>query len=215
MLTSYLTRPLLTPDELARVHSLVRSGFFAAPDFPRAQNNTEMVSGVEKYDVSKIVFDALARDTQFGDFVFPKQSTTIIVSRTLEGQGFRAHHDYATNGHYSTTVFLSDPTTYDGGALTLYLEGEEREFRLPAGNAITYHTGVPHCVTPVTRGERLAAVFWTTSLVADSRYRQILSDLRHVRSLLPSDFTYDLSQSVEDPAFLIQGVENKLIQLLL
>ena len=38
--------------------------------------------------------------------------------------------------HYSTTVFLNNPDEYDGGELSLYIDGKI-SFKLNAGHAIT------------------------------------------------------------------------------
>jgi predicted 2-oxoglutarate/Fe(II)-dependent dioxygenase YbiX len=86
------------------------------------------------------------------------------------------------------------------------------DYALPAGHAITYSTGIPHCVAEVTKGVRYAVVFWTTSLVKDARYREILADLRTVKRMLPRDYGYDLTETVNDPHFILQGVENNIMR---
>lgn len=83
----------------------------------------------------------------------------------------------------SFTLFLSDPAAYGGGALLLSgLEGE-RELKPPAGTAVLYPTGQLHRVTPVTSGERLAAVGWIQSRVGRADQREILFDLAQVRAV--------------------------------
>lgn len=72
----------------------------------------------------------------------------------------------------SMTVFLSDPATYDGGELRF--NGGESKYKPAAGAAVLYPTGAPHSVSCVTRGERLAAVFWVQSLVPLNSRRQLL-----------------------------------------
>ena len=49
--------------------------------------------------------------------------------------------------------------------------------KLPAGDLILYPATSLHHVTPVTRGERVAAFFWTQSLVRDDGQRTLLYDL--------------------------------------
>ena len=61
----------------------------------------------------------------------------------------------------------------------------EREFRPPAGAAVIYQTGQLHRVTPVTRGERLAAVGWVQSLVRRADQRELLFDLDRARAATP------------------------------
>lgn len=179
-----------------------------------SQKNSEMVNG-HNSSIAPIIMGAIDRDAGFRDLVFPGQSTGIIVSKTEVDQGFKVHHDVPSNGDYSTSVFLSDPETYEGGELSMWLGGEERKFALPAGHAITYPTGIPHYVAEVKKGVRYAVVFWTTSIIRDHRYREVIGDLRKIRSLLPKTYGYDLEAAVNDPAFLVQDVENKIIRYFL
>ena len=58
-------------------------------------------------------------------------------------------------------------------------------------------------------------MFWTTSLIKDARWREVMGDLRKAKKLLPRDYGYDLAQTDKDPHFLIQGVENKLLRYFL
>jgi PKHD-type hydroxylase len=218
MTASFYIRGLLTGEELAvateyLTHAEWSKSTDKIPEYlPAGQNNSEMVGGLLRTEMSKLIFKKVDRDQGFKDRVFPKNSTDLIVSRSDVGEGFSAHLDITSVGEFSTTVFLSDPSTYEGGELCLYLEEEVRKFKLPAGTAITYTTGAPHCVAPVTSGVRFAGVFWTASLVRDVRYREILAGVRQARRLLPVGRTYDLEEASVDPEFILQGVEHKLIR---
>jgi len=220
-MTNLYTRSLLSEDELQEIHEILdktewdRHASVNNVYLDAHQKNSEMVGGAVRNRITEITFAAINRDKVFRDIVFPKHSTGIIVSKTEVGQGFKIHHDMPSNGDFSTTIFLSDPTTYEGGQLTMYIGGDEKMVALPAGHAITYDTGIPHCVKQVTKGVRYAIVFWTTSLVRDNRWREILMDLRKTKKLLPRDYGYDLTQTDTDPHFLIQGVENKILRYFL
>ena len=48
---------------------------------------------------------------------------------------------------------------------------------LPAGHLLLYPSTSVHRVEPVTRGARLAAVFWIESMVRSNEQRQLLFDL--------------------------------------
>ncbi|WP_417251669.1 Fe2+-dependent dioxygenase [Castellaniella sp.] len=74
----------------------------------------------------------------------------------------------------STTVFFSDPDDYDGGELIIQDTYGEQRVKLPAGQAVVYPGTSLHQVTPVTRGVRYAAFFWTQSLVRDDSQRSLL-----------------------------------------
>lgn len=77
----------------------------------------------------------------------------------------------------SCTVFLNDPEDYDGGELVIADTYGEQRVRLPAGHAVVYPGTSVHRVTPVTRGQRVAAFFWVQSLVRDDGQRRLLYDM--------------------------------------
>ncbi len=77
----------------------------------------------------------------------------------------------------SLTIFLNPPETYEGGELTLETGYGQKSMKLPAGDGILYPTTMQHWVNEVKRGERLCAIVWLQSLVADQAKRQILYDL--------------------------------------
>jgi PKHD-type hydroxylase len=77
----------------------------------------------------------------------------------------------------STTLFLSDPDEYDGGELIVVDTYGEHEVKLPAGDMVVYASGSLHRVEPVTRGARVAAFFWTQSMVRDDARRTMLFEL--------------------------------------
>ncbi len=217
-MTTLYPRPLLTGGELTEIRQILQQAQWGHHEsvlreyLSAHQKNSEMIWSEGKARIGEIVMAAINRDNGFRDMVFPMQSTQVIVSRTEVGQGFKTHHDMPSNGDYSTTVFLSDPATYKGGELTMFLGGAEQKFALPAGHALTYDTGVPHCVKEVTEGVRYAVVFWTTSLLRDSRWREIIGDLRRVKKMLPRDYSYDLAETTNDPHFIVQGIENKIMR---
>jgi PKHD-type hydroxylase len=84
----------------------------------------------------------------------------------------------------SFTLFLSDPTTYEGGELVIETTGGEQAFKLTAGSMILYPSSTLHRVETITAGIRLAAVGWIQSLVRDAADREILFDLDTVRQEL-------------------------------
>ena len=77
----------------------------------------------------------------------------------------------------SMTVFLSEPDEYEGGELQIATEFGTQSVKLPAGHAVLYPSSSLHQVTPVLRGERLAAICWMQSLVADGAIRRSLFEL--------------------------------------
>jgi len=77
----------------------------------------------------------------------------------------------------SATLFLSSPDDYDGGELVIEDTYGARAVKLPAGDMVLYPATSLHRVTPVTRGVRLASVWWVESMVRDDAQRTLLFDL--------------------------------------
>jgi PKHD-type hydroxylase len=110
-----------------------------------------------------------------------KAMTPLILSRYRQGQTYGLHVDDAVMGGIRTdisfTLFLSDPASYEGGALILEDSLEARAVKLPAGGIFLYPSNSLHRVEPVTSGERLAIVGWVQSHIRDPGQREILFDL--------------------------------------
>ena len=62
----------------------------------------------------------------------------------------------------SVIVQLSDPTQYEGCRLRLFNDSDYDPGLIEQGDMIVFPSWTPHCVTPITRGERHALVSWIT-----------------------------------------------------
>ena len=100
--------------------------------------------------------------------------------RPIDGAAKRIRTDL------SMTLMLSDAADYDGGALEIMDLAGGRSIILPAGDAILYPASSVHCVTPVTRGVRLAAFTWIQSLVRDNGERDLLFEIDTAIQRLPA-----------------------------
>lgn len=124
----------------------------------------------------------------FGIAARPKQMSPILFSKYLEGMHYGSHVDDAFMGSLrsdlSYTLFLSDPSSYDGGELVMDQTYGEQAFKLQAGDMIVYPSTTLHRVEPVTRGERLAAVGWVQSRIRRADQRELLFDLDSARLAL-------------------------------
>lgn len=129
-----------------------------------------------------LVVDLLWDNGLFYAAAQPKEIHSPLFSRYTAGKQYGLHMDNALMGDMridmSLTLFLSDPTDYDGGELIMYFPTGERSVKLAAGSAVLYPTTALHRVAEVTRGERLVAVTWIRSLVRDPAKREILFDLK-------------------------------------
>ena len=191
---------VLTPDDVQRVREGLAKVPFqdgkatAGPVARKVKSNQQAVGadpGAEP--LRRFVREALMRHPVFAAYARPAAWSRIMFSRYAPGDAYGMHTDDAFMGadgggrlrtDMSFTLFLSDPETYEGGALLLDGLDGEREHRPEAGDAVLYATGRLHQVTPVTRGERLAAVGWIESAIRRDDQRELLFDLERVRSSL-------------------------------
>ncbi|MGB8814579.1 MAG: Fe2+-dependent dioxygenase [Paracoccaceae bacterium] len=124
---------------------------------------------------------ALATNALFTSATRPAAMTRLILSRYRAGQTYGLHVDDAMMSGLRTdvsfTLFLSDPETYDGGALIIEDSFEQRAVKLPAGSLFLYPSTTLHRVEPVAAGERLAIVGWVQSSIRRADQREILFDL--------------------------------------
>lgn len=140
---------------------------------------------------------AIERHPVFGAYVRPARWSKLMFNRYGRGETYGLHFDDPIMGSgearirsdLSFTLFLSDPETYEGGALLIDGLDGEREIKLPAGAMVVYPTGALHQVTPVVTGIRHACVGWVQSLIRRDDERAILFDLSRVRSGLPAGET--------------------------
>lgn len=124
---------------------------------------------------------ALANSPLFRSAARPKALTRLILSRYRQGETYGLHVDDALmqglRTDLSFTLFLAEPSTYDGGALVVEDTFESRAIKLSAGDLILYPSTTLHRVEPVTQGERLAVVGWVQSLIRRADQREVLFDL--------------------------------------
>jgi PKHD-type hydroxylase len=156
------------------------------------------------------VEEALRRHPLFAIAARPRKLSRLMFSRYEPGMEYGAHTDDAIMSDalrtdLAFTLFLADPETYEGGALTIESALGEQEIKLSAGDAILYPAGTIHRVSPVTQGARLACVGWVQSLVADAGQREVLFDLAVTRTRLTQT-----SAAVSDLLVLDKAISNLL-----
>ena len=89
---------------------------------------------------------------------------------------------------YSFTIFLKDPSTYEGGVLEMKMQdGQVQQFKLPAGQMVLYPTGQLHRVTEVTSGSRRCIVGWMQSAFADSEDRALNAEFCELMNFAKED----------------------------
>ena len=180
---------------LAHVHGLIAKGKFidgsrtAGPTAQRVKRN-EQLDGHDEVtkEIKAFIVERLKQSPLLQFTAFPRVIRNPLISRYGPGMEYGLHVDDALMGQgnlersdLSLTLFLNDPGAYDGGELEIMSAMGTQHVKLPAGAAVVYPSGALHRVTPVTRGERLAAVTWIHSFVRDAYKREILHDLYRVR----------------------------------
>jgi PKHD-type hydroxylase len=131
----------------------------------------------------EIVFGALHRHRDFSRMALPLELSVPMLNRYGVGMTYGAHYDKPfmptpdgprIRGDLSATLFLSDPADYDGGELCFARVGIEERIKLKAGDLFLYPASTLHSVAPVTRGERLAVVFWIQSMIREHDKREMV-----------------------------------------
>ena len=157
-------------------------GAKTAGRFARAvKANDQAAASDAREAVLATVSRALLAHPVFAAAARPKAMTPLILSRYRQGQTYGLHVDDALMAGLRTdisfTLFLSDPESYDGGALIIEDSLEARAVKLAAGSVFLYPSTTLHRVEPVTAGERLAVVGWVQSRIRQADQREILFDL--------------------------------------
>jgi len=135
--------------------------------------------------LDEIILGAMWSNASFRAAAIPRKIMPPYVSKYTEGMSYGVHvdnpvivaGDTAVRTDISMTLFLSDPEGYEGGELTVKSDAGETHVKLPKGDGVIYPTGELHAVRPVTSGERICAVTWVQSMVADPTRRRIAYEL--------------------------------------
>jgi PKHD-type hydroxylase len=199
---------LLNPAQLAKAKEVLRSADFidgrASAQLKRSvKNNEELEVGEAYVTLAELVDHALRQSKDLEQKIFPRFMTRPIINRYVAGMFFKEHVDSPIQGKqtqfgrnvgpygqgfiradFSMTLFLDDPASYQGGELTITVNGEQRQYKLNAGDAVFYPTGTLHSVRPVTHGFRTAAVVWIQSMVRTAESRQILTEAYDLYELI-------------------------------
>jgi PKHD-type hydroxylase len=83
----------------------------------------------------------------------------------------------------SCTVFLNDPASYEGGELSVVIGNQAIAFKGAPGEAILYPSTTLHEVVPVRSGERLVAITFIESYIADPHRRMQVYELNDIAAV--------------------------------
>jgi PKHD-type hydroxylase len=140
---------------------------------------------------SDLIKQALVRTPEFMEFAFPVAIAPPLITRYKPGMKYGAHADAAfiqlpgatLRSDLSCTIFLNEPSDYEGGELHVRLGDADLRFKLKPGEAIVYPSDTLHQVVPVSRGERLVAITFIQSRIQDPFKRNMLFELNEVAAL--------------------------------
>jgi len=187
---------LLAPAEIARLSAISREVRFvdgrASNPANTTKNNLQADPGDQRYvESAQIVSTAFGRSREFMDFAMPKHIAPPLLCRYEPGMQYGAHADAALiqignarlRSDLSCTVFINDPSTYDGGELSIEIGNLALPFKGAAGEAIVYPSTTLHEVVPVRSGQRLVSITFIESYIADEHQRSQVYELNEIAAL--------------------------------
>ncbi|WP_333839428.1 Fe2+-dependent dioxygenase [Novosphingobium sp.] len=185
---------VLGPADLERARALLREADWqdgdatAGPLARRVKANHQLpLDSTIGAAVGQRILERLGETPLFIAAALPRRVLPPRFNRYEGGGTYGRHIDNAlfrvpgtddyVRSDISCTLFLSDPDEYDGGELVVEDSFGAHRVKLPAGDMVLYPGTSHHFVTPVTRGARLAAFFWTQSLVPAEADRRSLFEM--------------------------------------
>lgn len=196
----FVIESLLNPAQLNQLRSALAPEVFSdgsqsAQGLARqVKNNLQLApSHPVAAQSAAVVLSAIHANAAFRSFAVPVRITTPIFNSHTEGMHYGPHTDSALmdagglpmRSDYSMTVFLSNPSEYEGGELSFTSSDNlPVNAKLDAGHAVLYPSNTLHEVRPVTQGVRLACVLWVQSAISQEPHRNLLHELDRVRHSL-------------------------------
>lgn len=216
-----ILKNILDADRLSEIRHLIDCGQFVdgrlSAEAGTRKNNLELANNQEHYaQILEIVELSVRENVEFNMAAFPRYMTRPIISRYDVGMSYEEHVDAPVMGFMapptrrlspigtnyvrsdlSMTLFLSPPDSYEGGELTFDAPTGPVRIKLDSGNGILYPTGIRHSVTQVTKGVRLAAIFWIQTMFPVESHRKAIIEANRLVSMLrctPDAPTFLLAQ---------------------
>jgi PKHD-type hydroxylase len=185
---------LLSDEEIVHVRTLLTDarwsdGRITAGTQAALTKNNQQLAEDEQHlpTLRRLVMQALSRNAFFFAAALPLKILPPFFNRYAGNSNtYGAHVDgamrQAPDGSYvrtdlAATLFLSDPTSYEGGELQIEDTFGTHAFKLAAGSLVLYPASSVHKVTPVTKGERLASFLFMQSMVRGDTQRRLLYDM--------------------------------------
>jgi len=185
---------VLAPEQLREARTILEAAEWvdgkitAGHQSARAKDNQQVrEDSPAARQLGDMIVAALERNPRFVSAALPLKVFPPLFNRYSGGQSFGLHVDNAVRmirgtSHrvrtdLSATLFLTEPSEYDGGELVVEDTYGAHSVRLPAGHMVLYPASSLHRVNPVTRGSRIASFFWVQSMVREDAQRALLFDM--------------------------------------
>lgn len=191
---------LLNEEQLRSIDSILKEapyedGRNTATDSAReVKSNLQLNMQSQHYmAIQQILLQALNGNELFRTSTLPKNIYPFLISKYQKGNAYGWHVDSPLMGNMmrtdiAMTIFLNDPSEYEGGELELQTSFGNITYKLNKGDAICYPCTQVHRVKELISGERHVAVTWIQSLVKGNDERTILNDLQSIiKNLKRSD----------------------------
>lgn len=175
----------------------------------KVKQNQQIADGSDvAVELGNHILRALGRNPMFISAALPRKIYPPKFNRYADGGTYGAHVDSAVmqlpgtheqmRTDVSATLFLAEPSEYDGGELEIEGPFGVQSVKLEAGDLVLYPSTSLHRVTPVTRGARIASFLWIESLVAEEGERTLL---------------FDLDQAIQQITPTLDADDHRLLQL--
>ena len=216
---------VLSKAEVARLRALIDAAQWvdgnvtSGAQSALAKKNTQLPEeSAAAREAGGIVLDALQKMPLFVAGALPLKVFPPLFNRYGVGDKFDTHvdnavrmrrdRDFRIRSDLSATLFLSEPSNYDGGELSVEDTFGVHQVKLAAGDLILYPASSLHFVTPITRGERVSSFFWVQSMIRDDAKRALLLQLDLAVQTLAAELGQPHAQVVS-----LTGVYHNLLRM--
>ncbi len=208
-MSAMVLKTILTQLQLQQLRAVLVPDIFASGaesasgHARRVKNNRQVTEHTHPVGAqcANTVAAALQASAVLRNLALPVRMTRPLFNLYEPGMSYGAHTDAALmdtptgalRADLSMTIFLSEPSEYEGGELvSTDTDGTVRTIKLDAGDAVLYSAATFHEVRPVTRGRRLAGIVWIQSAVADPAKRDIFLEMDRARLALENGDTAEV-----------------------
>lgn len=146
----------------------------------------QLEGGADSGAIGDVIGPSLMAHDPFANAILPKALTPFQFERHGPETPVQERMEFPLAGLGTAqsiridaicTVFLTDPTAYEGGELIIDATTAPTPAKLPAGNAVIFPAGDFHATSPITSGQRWVASCGIQSAVRGTREREILTEM--------------------------------------